>query len=33
MLAAEREELRKALAEIVRTARGKGWVNRNTAKR
>ncbi len=33
MLAAGREELRKAIAEIVRTARGKGWVNTNTAER
>jgi hypothetical protein len=33
MLAAGREELRKALAEIVETARGKGWVDEKKAKR
>jgi hypothetical protein len=33
MLAAGREELRKALAEIVRKAVENGWVNTNTAER
>jgi hypothetical protein len=33
MLAAGHMELRNALAEIVRTARGNGWVNTNTAER
>jgi hypothetical protein len=32
-LAAGREELRKAIAEIIEKARGKGWVNTNTAER
>jgi len=32
-LAAGREELRKALAEIVETARGKGWVDAGKAER
>jgi len=32
-LAAGREELRKALAEIVETARGNGWVDADKAKR
>jgi hypothetical protein len=32
-LAAGREELRKALAVIVKTARGKGWVDAGTAER
>jgi hypothetical protein len=32
MLAAGRKELRKALAEIVKTARGKGWVDEKKAK-
>ncbi len=32
-LAAGREELRKAIAEIVRRAVEKGWVNTNTAER
>jgi hypothetical protein len=32
-LAAGREELRKALAEIVETARGNGWVDAGTAER
>jgi hypothetical protein len=32
-LAAGREELRKALAEIVKTARGKGWVDAGKAER
>jgi hypothetical protein len=32
-LAAGREELRKALAEIVETARGKGWVDADKAER
>jgi len=33
MLAAGREELRKALAEIVKTARGNGWVDEKKARR
>jgi len=33
MLAAGREELRKAIAEIVETARSKGWVDEKRAKR
>jgi Fe2+ transport system protein FeoA len=33
MLAAGHEELRKALAKIVREAEKKGWVNKNTAER
>jgi hypothetical protein len=33
VLAAGREELRNALAEIVETARGKGWVDEKKAKR
>jgi hypothetical protein len=33
MLAAGREELRKALAEIVKTARDNGWVDKKKAKR
>ncbi len=33
MLAAGREELRKALAEIVETARSKGWVDEKKAER
>jgi hypothetical protein len=33
MLAAGREELRKTLAEIVKTVVKNGWVNTNTAER
>jgi Fe2+ transport system protein FeoA len=33
MLAAGRGELRKAIAEIVKTARGKGWVDAGKAER